>query len=84
MSFGVIVILGIVGFILPPPGRIDEMFLKWCIFPSSFAFLAVAREALYEGFGFRARKGDWEVEIKDQDGKDSERNRDNNITEEEE
>lgn len=59
--------LGIVGFITPPPGQIDESVLQYCLILGGLAALGVIREAIKEGRGIKVKHNDTTVEVNHSD-----------------
>lgn len=67
MSFAIVVILAIWGFVVPPKGEIHESVLKIATIIFGFAPVAVTREAIKEGIGIKMKHGETELEIRDND-----------------
>lgn len=59
--------LFVASFVVPPMGVIDGSVLRAGSLLFAFASLAVAREAIREGFGAKITHGNTTVEIKDQE-----------------
>lgn len=72
ICFAMAAFLGIWGFICPPKGQIDKSILEFIAWLFGFLSLAVAREAIKEGFGIRMTHGNTALEVKDMDGVDNE------------
>lgn len=66
--------IGIWGFICPPKGQIDKSILEFIAWLFGFLTVAVAREAIKEGFGIRMTHGNTVFEVKDQDGPNDDQN----------
>lgn len=67
IAFIVSVVLGIVGFILPPTGVIDPSVLTFCAEliggGSLITFLTKLPEYLEKGYSAKFKKGDVEIEV---------------------
>lgn len=71
ICFSLASILGIWGFVCPPKGQIDKSVLEFIAWLFGFLALAVAREAVKEGLGFKMTSGNTTLEIKDTDGNEN-------------
>lgn len=69
--------LFIASFCVPPTGVIDGSVLRAGSLLFAFGSLAVLREAIREGIGAKLTHGNTTIEVKDLDGKNDEKTRDN-------
>lgn len=67
--------LFVASFCVPPTGVIDGSVLRAGSLLFAFGSLAVAREAIREGFGAKVTHGSTVIEVKDQDGKDNDKDK---------
>ena len=63
--------LFVASFCVPPTGVIDGSVLRAGSLLFAFGSLAVAREAIREGFGANVTHGSTVIEVNDQDGKEN-------------
>lgn len=69
--------LFIASFCVPPTGVIDGSVLRAGSLLFAFGSLAVLREAVREGIGAKLTHGNTTIEVKDLDGKNDEKTREN-------
>lgn len=69
--------LFIASFCVPPTGVIDGSVLRAGSLLFAFGSLAVLREAIREGIGAKLTHGNTTIEVKDLDGKNDEKTREN-------
>ena len=69
--------LFIASFCVPPTGVIDGSVLRAGSLLFAFGSLAVLREAIREGIGAKLTHGNTTIEVKDLDGKNEEKTREN-------
>lgn len=69
--------LFIASFCVPPTGVIDGSVLRAGSLLFAFGSLAVLREAIREGIGAKLTHGNTTIEVKDLDGKNDEKKREN-------
>ena len=69
--------LFVASFCVPPTGVIDGSVLRAGSLLFAFGSLAVLREAIREGIGAKLTHGNTTIEVKDLDGKNDEKTREN-------
>lgn len=69
--------LFIASFCVPPTGVIDGSVLRAGSLLFAFGSLSVLREAIREGIGAKLTHGNTTIEVKDLDGKNEEKTREN-------